>query len=204
MVPRLTVITDPTLSDAELVARIEAVLGAVSPGLVAIQLRCRERSARALLSLGESLKVCCERWKAPLVINDRLDVALALGVTRVHLGGASVDVTDARRLLGNGAYVSVAAHAPHEVVSAERAGADAVLLAPIFVTPGPGKGAPLGLEALALARRMAPKIALYALGGVDGSNAAACFAAGSTGIAAIRSVLRAADSGRAAKDLIEY
>ena len=130
---------------------------------------------------------------AALVVNDWLDVALAIGADGVHLGRRSVNVEEARAILPPGTWISVSCHALADVVRAAEEGADAALLSPIFASPGKGRG--LGVEALCEARaaldaRGAVTL-LVALGGVTAENAGACFAAGAGGVAAIR-----ADLGR--------
>lgn len=198
--PRLIAITDASLGDDAIVARARRALEVAPEGEVAIQLRDRVRQGRALLGLAERLHAVCVQKGARLIVNDRLDVALALGIRDVHLGDRSVDPADARRLVGAGAWISMAAHAPAEVLAAALAGADAVLLAPIF--PSPGKGPALGVEALTEARALAPHVALYALGGVDAARAPSCMAAGARGVAAISFVFRSEEAGRAVAELL--
>jgi thiamine-phosphate pyrophosphorylase len=186
---------------ATLLARIGAVaaLSAGARARLAVQLRDPELPSAALLAVGLRLREATRAVGARLVVNDRLDLARLLGADGVHLGRRSVSVADARSFLGAGAWISVACHAVDEVVAAGRAGADAAVLSPIFASPG--KGPPLGLEALAAARARLDAagleaVALLALGGVDAERAGACFAAGADGVAAIR-----ADLGRALQEL---
>lgn len=157
---------------------------------VAVQLRDPELSGRALFDLGQRLRAATRRVGVALVVNDRLDLALALGADGVHLGRRSVSVADARALLGPSIWISVSCHAVSEVSLAAASGADAALLSPIFTSPG--KGRPLGLEALSSARAAQSargSLPLIALGGVDETNASACFQAGAEGVAAIRADL---------------
>jgi thiamine-phosphate pyrophosphorylase len=177
--PRVIQISDAgALPQAELLAR----LARAGEGF-AVQLRDPELSPRQLLALGAELRAR-SRW---LVVNDRLDVARHLGADGVHLGRRSVAVADARRFCGP-VWVSRSAHSLEEARAAADEGADAVLLSPIF--PSPGKGAALGLAALGEARRLLPPgVALYALGGVTLELAPACLAAGASGVAAIRADL---------------
>lgn len=200
--PRLVVVGDDALAPDELVARVAAALEAVPRGSTAFVLRDRARGGRALLALGERLAPRCEAAGAPFVVADRLDVALALGASGAHLGGRSVQVDDARRLLGPRALVSVAAHAPAEVAVAAARGATWALLSPLFASPG--KGAPIGPSSLERARAGAGAgaIRLFALGGIDASNATACRVAGADGVAVIRAVLAARDPGAAASALL--
>lgn len=156
-------------------------------GAFAVQLRGPALASSRLLSLGERLRDLLLSRGNRLIVNDRADIALALGVTALHLGSRSISIADARALLGPHAFVSVACHAPREVADAAREGASAALLSPIFASPG--KGPPIGLGALVEARRLAPTLALYALGGIDASNVTTCLATGATGVAAIRAAL---------------
>jgi thiamine-phosphate pyrophosphorylase len=106
----------------------------------------------------------------------------------VHLGRRSVPVADARALLPVGTWISVACHGVADVARAAGEGADAAVLSPIFASPG--KGAPLGVEALREARAAAGEgILIVALGGVTAANAGACAAAGAGAVAAIRADL---------------
>lgn len=156
-----------------------------------VQLRGPGLGARDLLRLGERLRAVTSELGARLVVNDRVDLALLLGADGVHLGRASMSVARARSLLGPGCWVSTSAHSIDDAVAAAAAGANAALLSPIFSSPG--KGAPLGPEALARAREALEaaglSLALYALGGVTVENAPACLSAGASGLAAIRADL---------------
>jgi len=194
MRPRVLQITAASaLPEPVLLARIAALaaLPAAARARFAVQLRDPELPPRALLALGARLREATRAIGAGLVVNDRVDLALALGADGVHLGRRSMAVADARALLPAGAWVSTSCHAVDEVVRAAGEGADAVLLSPIFASPG--KGPPLGLEALRAARAalegQAGAPLLVALGGVDASNAGACFNAGAGAVAGIRASL---------------
>jgi thiamine-phosphate pyrophosphorylase len=189
MLPDIIAITDPELPDDGLAERADRMLKSVPAGSVGLQLRDRERPARALLRLAHKLRAICTERGAPLYVNDRVDVALAVAADGVHLGGRSVSATDARRLVGASAFISVAAHRSDELEEAERAGANAALLSPIFETPG--KGPALGLGFLAAARARVRNLRLYALGGVDAELAPRCVAEGAHGVAVVRALWRA-------------
>ena len=180
LAPKLIAVTDLGRATADEHVDAYARLSARLPsGALAIQLRGSGVSARALVALVAALRARIP--EVALVANDRLDLVKALELDGAHLAGASVGVADARAYLGD-VWLSVAIHDPH----ADVAGADAALLAPIFATPG--KGPPLGEAALAVfAERGGPPV--YALGGVDGTNAKRCIASGAAGVAAIRACL---------------
>ena len=154
-----------------------------------VELRDR-RDARRVIAFGRRLM----DLGVPLLVNDRVDVALLLGARGVHLGRASITVAEARTLLGERPWVSVSAHAadpgpaPRPADRADGAGrADAALLSPIFSSPG--KAEPLGTGALTTFRARCPDLTLLALGGVDATNARSCLDAGADGVAVIRAAL---------------
>lgn len=190
--PRVLYVSDTRVVPADaLVARLDraADLPAHLRARLGVQLRDPELPSRALLALGERLRRATRALGARLIVNDRLDLALALEADGVHLGRRSLGVEDARALLGSAAWVSVACHDLAEIEAAARAGASAVTLSPIFASPG--KGAPLGLAALGAARRALAGSGtdLLALGGIDAAGAEACFGAGADGVAVIRADL---------------
>ncbi|MFT3764062.1 MAG: thiamine phosphate synthase [Minicystis sp.] len=194
MRPRVLQITAASvLPERALFARVAALasLPEAARRAHAVQLRDPELPTRALLALGARLRAATRAVGAALVVNDRLDLALALGADGAHLGRRSVSVADARAILGPATWISVACHAVAEVVRAAEEGADAAVLSPIF--PSPGKGPPLGVTALREAREALAargiEVQVLALGGVEEGNAAACFAAGADGVAAIRADL---------------
>jgi thiamine-phosphate pyrophosphorylase len=190
--PRVLQITAASaLPDADLFARLQALAALPPPARAAfaVQLRDPELPARALLRLGERLRAATRALGSALVVNDRLDLALHLGAEGVHLGRRSIGVADARALLPPGTWISVACHGVDDVIQAATMGADAAVLSPIFASPG--KGDPLGLDALRAARAALGDrpLALVALGGIDAGSAPACFAAGADAVASIRADL---------------
>ncbi len=184
--------TDSVLvPEPEIFERLERIglLGAETRGRVAVQLRSPALSSRELVALGRRLRRETSRTGIRLIVNDRIDLALLLGADGVHLGRRSPSIADARTLLPESSIVSVACHTVDEVVASARAGATLCFLSPIYTSPG--KGAPLGIEALGAARsRLAAEgldIGLIALGGLDSTSAPLALAAGADGVATIRS-----------------
>lgn len=178
------------VGESEVLARVGCAAGLPleARGRLSVQLRDPEIPVRALRRFGAALRQATRAIGARLIVNDRVDLALLLEADGVHLGRRSMAVGEARSLLGAGAWISTSAHGIEDVVAAARAGADAALLSPIFASPG--KGPPLGPEALGEARgalmREGLSLVVFALGGVTSRNAALCFAAGADGVAAIR------------------
>jgi thiamine-phosphate pyrophosphorylase len=170
----------------ELLRRLDRVasLEPASRRAFAVQLRDPQLQGRALLDWGRELRERTRAIGAALIVNDRLDLALLLDADGVHLGRRSVGVADARRLVGD-RFVARSAHGLDEARAAAAEGANAVVLSPVFATPG--KGTPLGLDAVAEARAaLARPVALVALGGIDAGRGRACLAAGADGVAVIR------------------
>jgi len=170
------------LDDVELLARI-----ARSGSAFAVVLRDPGLSTSAQFARGVRFRNATRAVGAGLLVADRLDLALLLDADGVHLGRASVSVADARTVLGQ-RWVTRSAHDVDEAACAAADGADAVVLSPIFASPG--KGAPLGLGALRQTRRvLLSTTSLVALGGVTAGNAAECFEAGAHAVAGIRADL---------------
>lgn len=180
---RLYLITDRRVR-SDLPGALEGALSALPRGAAAVQLREKELSTRALFELGQELRAITRRHGAKLLVNDRLDVAKAIGADGVHLTGRSLSVADARAWLGPGALVGASCHSLAELEA--RREADFATLSPIF--PSPGKGPAIGLEALAEAARTS-SLPLFALGGIGPGEIPLVLAAGAHGVSAIRAWL---------------
>ncbi|MDX2171328.1 MAG: thiamine phosphate synthase [Deltaproteobacteria bacterium] len=197
---RVTLVTDRAATAGR--PLLEVVAAALAAGVGAVQLRERGLPTRELLALAETLRAATAEVGAALLINDRVDVALACGADGVHLPAHGMTVAEARALLGPTRLIGVSTHAPAEVAAAAAAGADFAVFGPLFDTPSKRPyGAPLGVAALAAARSAAPALPLIAIGGIDAGNADQVRAHGADGIAVIRAVLSAGDPGRAVQDL---
>jgi len=158
-------------------------------GADAIQLREKDFSGRALLELTEA--AAARAVAASILVNDRLDVALAAGAAGVHLGGESLPVAEvaqfrAARRAPAGFLIGRSCHALEEALQAERDAADYLFFGPVFATPSKAAfGPPQGIDALAAVCRRV-HIPVFAIGGITLENATACTAAGAAGVAAIR------------------
>lgn len=196
--PIVVLVTDPRYDLAQTSAVIREAAAALGGHRVLVQLRDKEASTESLLAQARALRLVTREVGARLVINGSLAIAQQSGADGVHLPGGRTasKITStcaaARELLGRHALVTVAAHDDDDVLDAALAGASAVLVSPICATPG--KGTPRGIAALSAARATAdaarhdPALAVYALGGVTGANAAECIEAGADGVAAIHAL----------------
>lgn len=181
---------------------LEVLEACLAAGVRAVQLREKDLPARDLYHLALELRGLTRRHGARLLINDRLDVALAVEADGVHLPGHGLPVAEARRLLGPDRLLGVSTHAPAEAAKAAAEGADFVVLGPIFHTPSKRPfDRPLGPEALRAARAQL-SIPLLAIGGITAANAAEVLAAGADGVAVISALLAAEDPGAAARALL--
>jgi thiamine-phosphate pyrophosphorylase len=209
--PRLYLITDRhatvgrALPDV-VAAALRGIAGSgLAPAEVAVQLREKDLSGRALTELGRALRAVTAAAGVRLYVNDRIDVARAVDADGVHLGGASLDVASAARIAG-GLALAVSAHAPAEIV-ALRAAAGArlafVLLGPIRDTPSKRAfGPPLGIAAVTEAARAAagpdvPDVPILVVGGLAPEHVREVLAAGAHGVACIRAVMAAPDPAAA-------
>lgn len=181
---------------------VGAVHAALRGGVRAVQLREKDLSARELLPLARELRELTRTFGAKLLINDRIDVALATEADGVHLGGHSLPVAEARTLLGPNRLIGVSTHHQEEISRAARAGADFVTFGPVWFTPSKAPyGAPVGPDALREACADAP-LPVFALGGVTAARIPELLAVGCSRGACIGAILAAPSSEIAARDLL--
>lgn len=161
------------------------ILEAIGAGVDLIQIREKDLETRELLDLVKAAVDAARGTITRLVVNDRLDVALALGAAGVHLGTRSIPPASVRRQVAKDFLVGVSCHLLEEALAAESAEADYVVLGPVFETPSKlAYGPPLGLEKL---REVTARvnIPVLALGGITVERVKPCLEAGATGIAGI-------------------
>ena len=183
----------------------DSVRRAASAGAGWIQIREKDLDARSLVELARFAVAETRALAARVLINDRLDVALAANAAGIHLGEKSLPletVIEWRRSTGRVDFlIGVSCHSLDSARAAERGGADYIFFGPVFETPSKAAfGAPQGIERL---REVCAsvEIPVLAIGGVSLENARACIAAGAAGIAAIRLFQDAADSAELAARL---
>jgi thiamine-phosphate pyrophosphorylase len=202
-VPRLYIVTDRAATGNRPLVQVVAqaldgiARGGLHPADVAVQLREKDLPARELLELARPMRALTTAAGVGLFVNDRIDVALAVGADGVHLGGASVSPAEARAIAPNLA-IAVSAHRIGDVRAADQA--SFAVFGPIRDTPSKRSyGSPLGVEPLVEAARL--PLPLLAIGGIDADSVAAVLAAGARGIACIRPVMQAADPTEAVRKL---
>jgi len=173
---------------------VEVVCAALDAGLPAIQLREKDLPGGQLLALAERLRKATTVRRALLLVNDRVDVAVAVGADGVQLGHGALSVADARRLLSPDTLVGVSTH---EAV--EPNDADFLLFGAVY--PTPGKSA-VGVAAFRAAVATARPLPMLAIGGITAAQVPELRAAGAAGVAVIRAILGAPDPAAATRALL--
>ncbi len=197
----LYIITDAKLSRGR--SHLEVVQEAIKGGASLIQFRDKEMTTRQLVETAKEIKGLTNKANIPFVINDRLDVALAVDADGLHVGQDDMPAALARRLLGPKKILGVSASTVAEAIQAEKDGADYVSASPVFSTPTkPDAPPPTGVEGLR-AIVEAVDIPVIAIGGINVRNAKVVMEAGAVGVAVISAVVSAPDIAEAARRLRE-
>jgi thiamine-phosphate pyrophosphorylase len=180
----------------------EVVRAALKGGATCVQLREKDVTTRFFLEEAGRLKKILSDFGAPLIINDRLDVAQAIGADGVHIGQDDMPYETARRLMGPKAIIGLSVESWEDVERARDLDVDYLGVSPIFetLTKTDTKGS-WGLEGLARIRAYT-RLPLVAIGGLNASNAEAAVLAGADSIAVVSAICAAADPLKASHDLL--
>lgn len=179
-------ITDSGLSLSGNVADVKAALAA---GVTVVQYREKNRSSREMYREALQLRELCLGSGALFIVNDRVDIALAVDADGVHLGQDDMPYAAARRILGAGRVIGVSVSTIGEAIDAGGSGADYLGVGPVFTTSTKADAAaPCGLELVSLIRKRCP-IPLVAIGGIDEFNAAGVIGAGADMVCSISAVV---------------
>lgn len=193
---QLCLVTDRSLANGRSLAGI--VAAAVKGGVTMVQLRDKTASTRAFIEDARALKALLAPPRVPLLLNDRIDVALAAGADGAHVGQADMPVALVRKLLGPKAIVGLSITQSAEARAEDIEFADYLGVGPIFPQLTKPDAAPtLGLEGLAEIRRITSK-PIVAIGGVTAANVRAVRLAGADGVAVVSAIMGAQDPMAAA------
>ncbi len=196
----LYVVTDRTQTTGRPLE--EVTRAALAGGARVFQLREKDLEARELTVLAERLLGVIRPAGGLLLVNDRIDVALAVGADGAHLSQRSLPPAVVRRLLGRERLLGVSCHSLAEAAEAQEGGADFILLGPIFFTPSKAPfGAPLGLEVLKQVQSHI-HLPILAIGGINRTNRQEVLTAGADGVAVISAVMAAPDVSDAVRALL--
>ena len=180
---------------------LECVEETLAAGVTLVQYRAKAADGGVLYAEACKLKELCDKYNVPLIINDRLDIALAVGAAGVHLGQDDLPCAVARRLLGEDYIIGVSAHNPAEAVKAVSEGADYLGCGAVFGTATKLDVAKLGLENLRAIRK-AVVLPMVGIGGITADNYAEVLATGADGAAIVSGILAQEDIGAVVKKLV--
>jgi thiamine-phosphate pyrophosphorylase len=195
----LHVLTDRDWSRGR--AMLSVASAALDGGATVIQLRDKTASTRTLVEEGQALRALTRERGALLIVNDRVDVALAVEADGAHVGQDDLPVTVARRLLGPERILGVSAASIGEAEEAVAGGADYLGVGPIFPTLGKADAGPATGVALLTELAQRYTLPLVAIGGITAENAAATLHVGACGVAVITAVVAADDIAAATRRL---
>ena len=195
----LYLVTDRKLSRGR--STLDIVKAAVQGGVTCVQLREKECSTLEFIEEALAIKGYLNTRGVPLIINDRLDVAQAVGADGIHLGQSDMPLGMAKKIAGDSMIIGISAESLEDAIEAEKGGADYLGVSPIYATPTKtDTAAPLGLKGLREIDKVV-KIPLVGIGGLNISNAAEVIRNGADGVAVVSAIVAADDPKTAAGDL---
>jgi thiamine-phosphate pyrophosphorylase len=195
----LYLVTDPRLAGARGV--VGTVAAAVDGGVTIVQLRDPEAKTRALVETARALVALLRPRGIPLIVNDRVDVALAADADGVHVGQSDMAPADARRLIGPDRILGLSIPSPADLDGSDLAAVDYLGVGPLFAQATKADATPpIGLAGLAAIRARTP-LPIVAIGGISAANGAATMRAGADGLSVVSAIMGAADPRQAARAL---
>jgi len=182
-------------------SHIDVARAAIKGGATVVQLRDKHASTGELFVYASELREITREAGVMLIINDRIDIALAVEADGVHLGQEDIALEVAKRVLGHNYIIGISATNLEEAIEASRGGADYIGLGPIFPTPSKDDAAPpMGLDGLEAVKAVVD-VPIVAIGGLTRDNIEDTVKAGSDGIAVISAITSADDMEKAAQEL---
>jgi thiamine-phosphate pyrophosphorylase len=200
---RLYALLDPQTAAGRSLGELAAL---IAPHVTLVQLRDKTGSTRTMVDEARAIRTALAPLRVPLLINDRVDVALATQADGVHVGWDDLDAADARRLLGRDAIIGLSLKTAAQANAAPIEQLDYVAIGGVFVThskdnPDPPVGLAGFKTILHAIRARAPRMPVVAIAGIDAGNAAEVIAAGASGVAVISALSLAGDPAKAARDM---
>ncbi|MDI4660163.1 MULTISPECIES: thiamine phosphate synthase [Cobetia] len=196
----LYLVTDPSLCAER---GLEAtVMAAVRGGVSVVQLRDKHASDEEMIAQAIRLKALLDEYEVPLIINDRIEVALASGADGLHIGQSDGDPVEARRRLGEDALIGLSVQTLEQLKALDVERIDYLGLGPVHATPTkPDHAAPLGIEGLTQLVRSSP-LPTVAIGGISLANAGEVMTSGTDGLAVVSALCSAEDPAAAAQQFL--
>jgi thiamine-phosphate pyrophosphorylase len=197
----LHLVTDRSLALGR--SLFDIIEAAVHGGISVVQLREKNCATREFVALGRAVLDVLQGTSVPLIINDRVDIALAIGASGVHIGQSDMAYADARRLLGPDAIIGLSVESRADALAAEKLDVDYLGLSPVFTTPTKSElTQELGLQGVADIRQVS-RHRLIAIGGIHSKNMRAVLNAGANGIAVVSAICSAPDPQQATQELVQ-
>ena len=181
---------------------VDVVRRAVQGGVSVVQIREKEMDAREFVALAQAVKAALAPHGVPLIINDRVDVALAVDAEGVHVGQDDTPAASVRDMIGPDKLLGLSVHTPDDIRRAEALPVDYLGVGPVFPTTTKlDAKPPLGLEGFAALRALTD-LPLAAIGGVDIDNTSDVIRAGADGVAVVSAICSAGSPEQASRDLL--
>lgn len=194
----LYLVTDSTgLEEEVFLGKIESVL---QNGVTFLQLREKEKSTREYMALAEKVHAISRKYNVPLIIDDRIDVAMAIGAEGVHLGQSDMPISTARKILGRSFIIGATAKTVPQALEAYEGGADYLGVGAIFPTTTKVKTVLTSVDTLQEICNAVP-IPVNAIGGLNKDNIDVLQGKTISGICVVSAIMKAEDSGLAAREL---
>jgi thiamine-phosphate pyrophosphorylase len=181
----LYILTDRNLSG---LSHIQTVRRAISAGVKVVQMREKFMSRRDIFKEAFQIRMLTAKHKVTFVLNDYIDIALAVGADGVHIGQEDMPVEDAKKILGRKMFVGVSTHNLKQALDAQNKGADYIGFGPMFETSTKDAGMPKGVRALKKIREHI-SIPIVAIGGISHDNAGEVLDAGADMCAVVSGIL---------------
>lgn len=179
----------------------EIVAAAVAGGVSMVQLREKQISSRDFVELARAVKRVLEPSGVPLIINDRMDIAMIVEAEGLHIGQSDISYADARRIMGKDAIIGLSVENINQALECRDWGVDYVGASPVFGTPTKiDTASELGLEGLHEVKQLVD-CPVVAIGGINGGNIADVVRAGADSVAVVSAICSAVDPRKAASDL---
>jgi len=167
----------------------DVVEEALKGGARGVQLREKDLSSRELYELAYEMRKLTNRYSARLIINDRVDIAMAVDADGVHLGLNSLPIHRVRRLIGDNRLIGLSCHNQVNAIMAQEKGADFITFGPVYYTPSKAQyGKPVGVDKLEIVSHLL-EIPVFALGGIKRDNIHEVVAAGAAGISLVSAII---------------
>lgn len=196
---KLYLVTDYNIEFPKLLEKIEE---AVKCGVTIVQYRAKNSSTRIMCKEALAIKEICHKYNAIFIVNDRVDVALAVDADGVHLGQDDMEVYKAKELLPSGKIIGATVHNKEEAIEAVKQGADNLGVGAIYTTTTKDDAKPISVETL-MEIRECTDIAIYGIGGITEKNITEELKKNINGVAIVSAILNSSDINKTCDTILQ-